>query len=96
MIDLDSQQLNLVRRLVREYFPDCEARVFGSRVNGTAKPWSDLDVVIVSGEKLPRAKLQLLREALQAAPLTVRVEVQDWRAVAGEFQRVVGEGFEVL
>ncbi|MDR1305301.1 MAG: nucleotidyltransferase domain-containing protein [Verrucomicrobiales bacterium] len=98
MIDLDAQQLALVRRLVREHFPGAAARVFGSRITGGAKPYSDLDLAIVSvtGEPLPPARLQLLREALQAAPLTVRVDVLDWHATAAKFRAIIAARFEVL
>jgi len=42
--------------LVRQKFPDARIWAFGSRVNGTAREWSDLDVCIV---------LPILNEAIE-------------------------------
>ena len=46
MLDLPENQLQLVRGILQEIAPDREVWAFGSRVKGTAKPYSDLDLVI--------------------------------------------------
>ena len=47
MLDLSDQQLQQVREVLQKYVPDCEVWAFGSRINGKARSYSDLDLVIV-------------------------------------------------
>ena len=47
MIDLAPDQLAIVRRLLAAHVPECEARAFGSRVTGNAKPYSDMDLSLI-------------------------------------------------
>ena len=96
MIDLAPRHLDMVKAILAEHVPDCEVRVFGSRIRGTAKPYSDLDLVVVGPEKLPRDRIRLLAEAFEESTLPMRVEAQDWHAISPEFQAVIEEKFEVL
>ena len=47
MIDLAPESLAIVRCLLAAQLPECEVRAFGSRVTGNAKPYSDLDLVLL-------------------------------------------------
>lgn len=46
MIEIDSSDLEAVRRIVDQFLPDCEVPVLGSRVRGTAHRYSDLDLAL--------------------------------------------------
>lgn len=94
-IDLPDEHLALVARLLAEHVPGCEVRVFGSRVDGTAKRFSDLDLT-VAGECGPgEAALERLREAFEESDLPIRVDVVDWRA-AGPVIRAAVERRSVV
>ncbi len=96
MIDLPADQLALVRTLLEKHFPECEVRVFGSRVTGRAKPYSDLDLALVGPVRLDSAKLAALREDFEESTLPIRVDVLDWHAIAPHFQKIVAAHHEVL
>lgn len=96
MIDLAPQHLATVRRILAEQVPECEVRVFGSRVSGTAKDYSDLDIALVGSSQLEIARLGRLREALQESDLPIRVDVLDWNAIPESFRNVIDRDFEVL
>lgn len=96
MIDLKADQLGAVSRIIGEHVPDCEVRVFGSRVRGTAKPWSDLDVALVASGQLDMITMANIREAFEESDLSIRVDVLDWHAISPEFQAVINDCFEVL
>lgn len=95
-IDITPHDLETVKRLVASYFPDVEARVFGSRYRWTAKDYSDLDIALVGSEKLDWYKVNQLREALAESDLPFRVDVLDWHAISPEFQRVIAAGYVVI
>jgi type I restriction enzyme S subunit len=42
-----------VRRILQKHVPGYEVWAFGSRAKWTAKPYSDLDLVIISDRALP-------------------------------------------
>ena len=96
MIDLPPSQLETVKRILVQHVPQCEVRAFGSRVNQTAKKWSDLDLAIVGTAKLKQHALYDLKEAFEESDLPVCVDVLDWYAISQEFQAVIGEGYEVI
>lgn len=96
MMDLPSDQLELVKRILAERVPLCEVRVFGSRIQQAAKKWSDLDLAVVGPEKLERDVFYSLEEAFEESELPVQVDVLDWHAISSAFQAVINEGYEVI
>lgn len=94
MIDVPPEHLETVKRILAEHVPDCEVRAFGSRVTGTAKDYSDLDLAIVCDDKLDPDTLRLLREAFEESDLPFRVDVVDWHAISPEFRAVVDTRYE--
>jgi predicted nucleotidyltransferase len=75
MIDVTPEQLEIILGMVSQFFPDCEVWVFGSRYNGTAKHYSDLDLALVGQSKLDWRRLAELKEAFQESDLPFRVDL---------------------
>ena len=96
MIDLRSDHLEVVKRILAEHVPECEVRTFGSRVTGTAKDYSDLDLTIVGKERIDRRRMGRLREAFAESDLPFRVEVQDWHTISKSFQEIIEKQYEVV
>ncbi len=96
MIDLDQTYLDEVRRILRDHVPECEARVFGSRVDGTSRRYSDLDLVLVAAQKLDSRRVAQLKEAFSLSDLPIMVDVLDWSATSPEFRKVIERRYEVL
>ncbi len=96
MIDVAPAHLETVRRILAARVPTCEVRAFGSRVGGTPKPYSDLDLAVVAAARLDAEALRLLREDFEESDLPFRVDVLDWHAVGPEFRAVIARRFEVL
>jgi len=96
MIDLPSENLTLLKQLITEYLSECEIRVFGSRIHGTAKPYSDIDIALKCSSPIDRRTMSRLKEALQESTLPIRVDVLDWESISEEFRGVIEKGYEVL
>jgi len=96
MIDLEPAWLDKLRAIIREYVPDCEVRIFGSRVDGTAKRYSDIDLALVSPEKLDARRLAQLKDALSLSDLPIMVDVLDWSAISPEFRQAIEKRYEIL
>ena len=96
MIDLVPQHLATIRRILAEHVPECEVRVFGSRIGSQAKPYSDLDLALVGSEQLSVGRMGRLREALQDSDVSIRVDILDWHAISDNFRKVIEAKYEVL
>ena len=96
MIDIEEKYLNLIRRILSEHVPDCEVRAFGSRVEGNAGKFSDLDLVLIGSGKLDWRKIELLKDALAASDLPMIVDVLDYNAISEEFKAIVNNRYEVI
>ena len=90
MIDLSADQLKQVQEIVRQHVPSGEVYVFGSRVSGRAKKFSDLDLMIKDTGGLPWRTLADLRESFEASDLPIMVDVVDWDSCSARFRSLVG------
>jgi len=54
-----------MRSILNRFVPEAEIIAFGSRVHGTAKPWSDLDLAIKAESTLDWKVLEEIKEAFQ-------------------------------
>ena len=96
MIDVPDHHLKTIKRILAEYAGDCEVRAFGSRGNGTASEYSDLDLAIVGKSKIGRRVKILLREAFEESDLPFRVDVIDYNTVSESFRAIIEEKYEVI
>ena len=96
MIDLAPEHLEMIRRILADHVPDCKVRAFGSRVDGTARDYSDLDLVIVGKERLDPKRFRHLKEAFEESHLPFRVDVLDWRALSKNFRDSIEKKCEVF
>lgn len=96
MIDVFPPHLRIIRAILRKYIPGCEVRVFGSRLGGAAKKYSDLDLVVVGREKLPKKILYLLREEFEESDLPFRVDILDWLTISGDFRKIIKARYGVI
>jgi predicted nucleotidyltransferase len=96
MIDIEEKHLIEIKRILSEQVPDCEVRVFGSRAEGKAEKFSDLDLVLIGSVKLDRRRIERLKDAFAASNLPMTVDVLDYNAISKEFQAVVDKQYEVI
>ena len=96
MLDLTAQHLEVVKGILGQHVPSCEIRVFGSRTNGKARSYSDLDLAIVGKEKIPLRLMCQLQEGFENSSLPFRVEILDWYRVSDEFKKVIEKNYVIL
>jgi len=96
MIDIEEKYLAEIRRILGEHASDCEVRVFGSRLEGKAHDFSDLDLVLVGNEKLNWRKIELLKDAFASSNIPMTVDVIDWHAISDEFRNIIENNYEII
>ena len=91
-VALSLAQCQLVRQLVSAVLPAATVKVFGSRATGHARPYSDLDLLLVNPPYLTWQQRADLRDAFEASELPFRVDLVEAAGLApGMAQRVLAE-----
>ena len=62
---------------------------FGSRVLGTAKQYSDLDLVVRLSSPLPNKQLQDIQSTLAETSIPFLVDIVDWHQLSPAFQAAI-------
>ena len=88
-IDLAEEDRAAILAILDRYVPDCEVWAFGSRVTGTALRHSDLDLCIISREKLPIGLLGDIKYDLQESDVLISVDVLDWHRISPSFRKII-------
>ena len=85
-----------VQRVLSLEIPALEVWAFGSRARGHAKPYSDLDLAVITATPLSLAQLVNLTHAFESSDMTIRVDVVDWSSISEAFRRIVSSDKVVI
>lgn len=88
-LDIQPRHWTILRTILSHHLPDREVWAFGSRVKGSAKPHSDLDLVVLGTEPLSIALHARLSEALTESDLPWRVDLVDWATTSEAFRALM-------
>jgi type I restriction enzyme S subunit len=88
-IDMSPECWQIVSDVVQRFSPEHQVWAFGSRATWTAKPFSDLDLVVSGDEPLSLMQIAELREAFQESALPFKVDILDGHAVSPTFRAVI-------
>lgn len=84
-ISLSAEHQKQVKYLLQQFLPNVEVWIYGSRVKGSSKPSSDLDMVVFATPK-SYAAVQDLREAFEESYLPFRVDLFVWDQIPASFK----------
>jgi len=90
-IDIRPCDLETVREILRRHVPDKEVWAFGSRVQWTARDYSDLDLAIRTDEPIPLKVMGAISEELSESNLPMKVDVLDMARVSEKFRGIIEE-----
>lgn len=97
MIILAEPWLVLVRDVLRRHLPTtCTVWVFGSRVDGNPKPFSDLDLALIHQTPLPFAMLAALEHDFDESKLPIKVDIVDWQRITPAFRKIIEQKHQVI
>ena len=93
---LEQSDHDRVLAILRRRIPDQTVWAFGSRVDGKARKYSDLDLVIVGSEPIPKDIYDKLIEDFDDSELPIRVDLLDWNRIDDNFKPYILERHVVL
>ena len=94
-ITMTSQAHETLLNLLEQYLPNTTIWAYGSRVKGSARPYSDLDLVAFTSEE-QRIKVADLIEALEESDLPFRVDLQVWDEIPSTFHKEIERKYVTL
>jgi predicted nucleotidyltransferase len=89
MLNVTPGQLAMIRAILEAHLPGVPVWAFGSRVSGTAKPHSDLDLAVITERPVPLGRLGALEETFAESDLPFRVDVIDWARTGEKFRAII-------
>lgn len=89
LVDITSAQWAIVRDILQRRVPQFAVWAFGSRTTGKAKPYSDLDLAIITAEPLDWRVSAALAEDFAESDLPFKVDVVDWAVTTAAFRKII-------
>lgn len=88
-IALSAHHWVIVRDILAHLVPQYAVWAFGSRARQTAKPYSDLDLAVITHQPLDLSLRAALAAAFDQSDLTIKVDVVDWASASETFRQVI-------
>jgi predicted nucleotidyltransferase len=96
-MDITPKHLDIVRHILQQHLPaNATVWVFGSRANKASKKFSDLDLLIDTGEPLSLEISAALSHDFEECALPYKVDVVDWITISDSFRERIQNDRVVL
>jgi predicted nucleotidyltransferase len=91
--DLGAKETAMVKEILQAHLPEGAAvNLVGSRANGRAKPYSDVDLLVDAGRPLSPDEDRTLRFVFEDSDLPYKVDIIDRHSISHEFRAAVEQG----
>jgi len=95
-IALTPRDWEIVRSILARHVPQYEVWAFGSRARRTAKPFSDLDLAIITDRPMSLSLSAAIADDFAESDLPIKVDVVDWATASEAFRRIIESGKVVV
>ena len=92
-IDLNPNDREEVKRILKTCVPEYDVWAFGSRVEWTAKTYSDLDLAVITNNPLSLSKKADLKNAFDESDMTIKVDIIDWSSISEGFRKIIEQRY---
>ncbi len=86
---LSDSELEILTKIIIQEFPQAEAWIFGSRVLGTERPSSDVDVLLKNSVPLTIEQISSFRLRCSESKLPFFVDPVDWHTSSQDFKNSI-------
>ncbi|GGX55402.1 nucleotidyltransferase family protein [Saccharospirillum salsuginis] len=95
-IDVTPEQWLIIQRILQRHLAGYDVWAFGSRARGTARPFSDLDLAVITEKPLTMNRLSALTSDFSESDLPWKVDVVDWSTLSDSFKQIISRDKVVL
>jgi len=96
-LQLEEKDLRTAKKLLKMELEGTNSKVyvFGSRADGTARKFSDLDLAIdFNGQKMPQEIKFELEDFFEASSMSIRVDIVDLNAISENFKKIISPALQ--
>lgn len=89
VLDLDKKYVDFIKATVLSEVPNAEIFVFGSRTQGNALKYSDVDIALKCEQKIPIVTILMLRAKFSDSTFPYKVDIVDLNDLKPEFKKII-------
>ena len=89
MLDLDPKYIDFIKETILAEIPNVEIYIFGSRVQGNALEYSDVDLALKNEEKISIESILKLRIKFENSTFPYKVDIVDLKNLKDEFRGII-------
>ena len=89
MLDLEPKYIDFIKETVLEEIPNSEIYIFGSRVQGNALEYSDVDIALKDEAKIPIETILKLRVKFENSTFPYKVDIVDLENLKEGFRGII-------
>lgn len=89
LIDISPENWRIVRDILQKHVSGQEVWAFGSRARRSAKPYSDLDLVVITRQPMDLSISAALADDFSDSDLPFKVDVVDWATTSQAFRNII-------
>jgi uncharacterized protein len=96
-LQLEPSQRQAVQTILAQLVPHAQVFAFGSRVSGSPRKYSDLNLAIVMPQPLSLRNLSQLKASFEDSDIPICIDLVDWQQADPSFKSAVtAQGMVVL
>ena len=88
-LDLESKYVDFIKSLVHSVLKNADIFIFGSRVQGKAKEYSDVDIALKSADEIPFEKILILKAKFSDSTFPYKVDIVDLNTLDKNFLDII-------
>ena len=89
MLDLDPKYIDFIKETILAEIPNVKIYIFGSRVQGNALEYSDVDIALKDKEKISIESILKLRIKFENSTFPYKVDIVDLKNLKDEFRGII-------
>lgn len=89
--DLSNNQIKKILNCISLHLPKVKVFAFGSRVKGTSKKYSDLDLALDTGEPISLSIITKIKSSLSETDIPFLIDIIDYRSIDKDFKSLIDE-----
>ncbi len=87
--EVKEESKNKIIAIISALVPEAKIYLYGSRARGTNAEWSDIDLALDTGKKLPRLTVGELRDIMVATNIPYKVDIVDFHNITDAMQKAI-------
>ena len=96
VLAVSADHLRIVCDILQRLIPHCQVWAFGSRVTGTHKDYSDLDLTIIADAPLDITTIANVSDAFSQSDLPYKVDLVEWATTSESFRNMIQQNKIIL